>query len=103
MERQTPRRPQSRALPVQGHFDINAQLCTAQGPKASTLQIATHGFALNKNYWDIRYRPSNYSYVDAAVAAGYSILTYDRLGAGDSSIADAYDVLQAPLQECHRD
>ena len=30
--------------------------------------------------------------------AGYSILTYDRLGDGLSSKPDAYDVLQTPLQ-----
>jgi len=36
--------------------------------------------------------------VDAALAAGYSIFTYDRLGVGQSDKPDAYDVVQTPAQ-----
>lgn len=42
--------------------------------------------------------PENYSYVRAATNAGYSILTYDRLGVGDSDKPDAYDIVQAPVE-----
>jgi pimeloyl-ACP methyl ester carboxylesterase len=44
----------------------------------------------------VEINPSEYSYVDAAVAKGYSILTYDRLGTGASDKPDAYDVVQIP-------
>lgn len=35
--------------------------------------------------------------MDAAVNAGYSILTYDRLGTGKSDHPDAYDIVQGPV------
>ena len=44
-----------------------------------------------KRYWDIDVNPEEYSYLDAAITEGYSILTYDRLGTGQSDIPeDAY-------------
>ena len=46
-------------------------------------------------YWDIEIDPEDYSYVGSALRHGYSILTYDRLGTGNSTKADAYEVLQA--------
>lgn len=42
--------------------------------------------------------PSANSYVSSALDAGYSILTYDRLGTGLSSKPDAYTHLQGPLE-----
>ncbi|KAK8135424.1 hypothetical protein PG984_003364 [Apiospora sp. TS-2023a] len=44
-------------------------------------------------YRDVEYQPADSSYVDAAVRAGYSILTFNRLGVGQSSEPDACDVL----------
>jgi pimeloyl-ACP methyl ester carboxylesterase len=82
-----------------GTFNIHAQLCV---PKSSTkkhiLQIATHGVHYDSRYWDSEYQPEKHSYVDATLKAGYSILTYDRLGVGQSTIPDAYTVVQAPLE-----
>lgn len=39
-----------------------------------------------------------HSYVDAAISKGYSILTFDRIGTGESEIPDAYDVVQAATE-----
>jgi pimeloyl-ACP methyl ester carboxylesterase len=50
------------------------------------------------SYWDPELKPENYSYVDAALNAGYSILIYDRLGTGKSDKPDAYDIVQGPPQ-----
>jgi len=50
------------------------------------------------SYWDPELKPEKYSYVDAALAAGYSILIYDRLGTGQSEKPDAYDMVQFPSQ-----
>ncbi|KAF4989029.1 hypothetical protein FGRMN_9401 [Fusarium graminum] len=84
---------------VHGTYSINAQLCIpSQGKKSDILQIATHGFGFDKRYWDPSIKPEEYSYVDAALSKGYSILTYDRIGVGKSEKADAYDVIQGPLQ-----
>ena len=86
-------------ITISSTFNISAKLCIPPtGAKKSHLQIATHGLGFDKRYWDPTINPSEYSYVDAALAAGYRILTYDRLGTGLSDKPDAYNVVQAPLQ-----
>ncbi|KAF4948192.1 hypothetical protein FGADI_9820 [Fusarium gaditjirri] len=86
-------------LPVHGTYSISAQLCIpADGEKSDILQVATHGLGFDKRYWDPELRPEEYSYVDTAIARGYSILTYDRLGTGKSSKADGYNEVQLGLQ-----
>ncbi|KAL4928126.1 alpha/beta fold hydrolase [Aspergillus undulatus] len=87
--------------PVHETFSISAQLCVPQhsnNGKADILQIATHGFGFDKRYWDSELDPEKYSYVDAGLAAGYSVLTYDRLGVGHSDKPDAYEIVQAPVE-----
>ena len=50
-------------------------------------------------YWDISYNNFNYSYIDTAVDKyGFSTLSIDRFGIGNSSIADPLDVVQAPAE-----
>ncbi|KAL4804684.1 Alpha/Beta hydrolase protein [Aspergillus unguis] len=84
-------------------FQISAQLCIPQGSAtganaSNVLQIATHGFGFDKKYWDSALHPEKYSYVNAALNAGYSILTYDRLGVGKSDKPDAYKVVQGAVE-----
>ena len=81
-------------------FSIHAQLCIPNvlGTKQGILQIATHGAHYDGRYWDPELDRENQSYVEASLKAGYSILTYDRLGAGQSDHPDAYDMVQAPLE-----
>ncbi|KAK5720524.1 hypothetical protein LTR17_014925 [Elasticomyces elasticus] len=82
-----------------GTFNIHVQLCIpTNGKHEQTLQIATHGVHYDGRYWDSAYHPEEHSYVEASLAAGYSILTYDRLGVGQSDILDAYTVVQAPVE-----
>lgn len=81
-----------------GTFKIHAQLCIPKNFKKDVLQIATHGVHYDSRYWDSKYRPEKHSYVEATLKAGYSILTYDRLGVGQSDKPDAYTVVQAPLE-----
>ncbi|KAJ9605604.1 hypothetical protein H2200_010261 [Cladophialophora chaetospira] len=86
-------------IPVDQTFNIVAQLCVpSSGDKSEILQIATHGAGFDRRYWDVELEPENYSYVRAAIKAGYSILTYDRLGVGESDKPDAYTMVQAPIQ-----
>lgn len=81
-------------------FNIHAQLCVPRSSeKSDILQIATHGVHYDSRYWDSEYQPESHSYVNAVLKAGYSILTYDRLGVGQSDIPDAYTVVQAPLEQ----
>lgn len=87
-----------------GTFDISVEYCTPskKGPKASTIQLLTHGLGFDKKYWDFRLpsAPSNtqYSYIFSALSAGYSTLSWDRLGCGLSSTPDPYLVVQAPIE-----
>lgn len=86
-------------ITVSDTYDISVQLCVPpNGSKKDHLQIATHGLAFDKRYWDAPINPSQYSYVKNAMDAGYSVLTYDRLGTGKSDKPDAYTIVQAPLQ-----
>ena len=61
------------------------QLCrpSYHSPRASTVQLLIHGATYGKSYWD--WPQQRYSYVRAALAAGYSTLAVDRLGVGESS------------------
>ncbi|KAH6887759.1 hypothetical protein B0T10DRAFT_574928 [Thelonectria olida] len=86
-------------IPIHRTFTIAAELCVpSQGKKAHILQLATHGALYDKRYWDVQVKPQEYSYVDAAIRQGYSILTYDRLGNGGSTKPDGYDVVQLPTE-----
>jgi pimeloyl-ACP methyl ester carboxylesterase len=83
-----------------GTYNIHALLCVPEFSEKGkdVLQIATHGVQYDSRYWDPELDRENQSYVEAALKEGYSILTYDRLGVGQSDKPDAYDVVQAPLE-----
>ena len=86
-------------ITVSKTYDIHVQLCVPpNGSKKSHLQLATHGVAYDSRYWDSAVEPEKYSYVNAVLNAGYSILTYDRLGTGQSSKPDGYTDVQAPAE-----
>ncbi|KAL1854216.1 hypothetical protein Plec18167_000133 [Paecilomyces lecythidis] len=86
-------------IPVHDTFNINAKLCTpTQGAKSHILQVASHGSGYDKGYWDIPVSTGKYSYLEAAINQGYSVLIYDRLGVGASSKPDAYDIVQLPVE-----
>jgi pimeloyl-ACP methyl ester carboxylesterase len=55
---------------------------SAQPP---TVQLLVHGGTYNHQYWDWPIRPGRYSYVRRALAAGYAVMSVDRLGYGRSS------------------
>ncbi|KAK7419606.1 hypothetical protein QQX98_003197 [Neonectria punicea] len=83
-------------IEVHEEFTIRAQLCVPpRSNKSSILQIASHGLAFDKRYWDVSSNPEQHNYVDAALGKGYSILTYDRIGTGGSTKPDAYTIVQS--------
>jgi len=74
---------------VSGTYNIAATYCspsvaTHHEPGDSVLQILTHGIGFDKSYWDFPYANYNYSYVNQALAMGYSTFSYDRFGIGGS-------------------
>lgn len=66
---------------------IFARLCLPAGRTPRAVQLLTHGWSYDHNYWDVPDPDggTRYSYVSAAVRAGYATLAYDRLGDGQSS------------------
>ena len=80
---------------ISGTYNIHAQLCTSQSG-GDVLQIASHGAFYDGRYWDAELE--GHSYVNAALEAGYSIPTYDRLGTGQSDKPDPYRTIQAQFE-----
>lgn len=68
----------------------------------SHLQICIRGGQCSYvgcSYWDLPYNSFNYSYIDVAVDQyGFSTLSIDRLGIGNSSIADPLSIVQIPAE-----
>ena len=51
------------------------------------------------SYWDLPYGNFIYSYIDVAVDQyGFSTLSIDRFGIGNSSVADPLNIIQAPAE-----
>ena len=84
---------------VSGTYNIAATYCTPDEGPGKALQILTHGISFDRSYWDFPLFGYNYSYVNAALARGYSTFSYDRLGIGQSSHGDPINEVQASLQE----
>ncbi|KAL6246616.1 hypothetical protein RBB50_006854 [Rhinocladiella similis] len=82
-------------ITISGTYNIHGKLCSPAAG-GDVLQIASHGAHYDGRYWNAD--SPGQSYVDAALGAGYSILTYDRLSAGQSDHPDAYVGIQAPLE-----
>jgi alpha-beta hydrolase superfamily lysophospholipase len=53
--------------------------------RGRTIQVLVPGYTYGRSYWDFPHRPEEYSYVLAAVGAGYATLALDRVGTGASS------------------
>ncbi|KAI1850265.1 hypothetical protein JX266_004123 [Neoarthrinium moseri] len=68
--------------PVESNYTVGATVCGHGGP---TL-VLTHGIIESKLYWQPNLPDAGeYTFIDAAVAAGYTVLSYDRIGVGSSS------------------
>ncbi|KAK0107250.1 hypothetical protein ONS95_003951 [Cadophora gregata] len=92
--------PFSGAKNVTGSYEIAATICSPckSTQKEKTLLLASHGLGYDRRYWDSGLESANYSFVDFAVAQGYSVFFYDRLGTGKSSKVSGYDVPQSTAQ-----
>lgn len=71
-------------VPGLGERTLAGTLCRPAGGAPATVQVLLPGGTYNRTYWDSTYRPEDYSYRRAAVAAGYATFAVDRLGTGAS-------------------
>lgn len=73
------------SVPGASRLTVAGSLCWSGARPPATVQLLLPGATYNRAYWDFPYRPGEYSYVRAAVAAGYATFAIDRLGTGRSS------------------
>ena len=66
---------------------VALRLCLPAGASPNTVQLLVHGCLYNGQYWDFPdpAGTDRYSFVSAALRAGYATLTIDMIGAGRSS------------------
>ncbi|KAL5333761.1 Alpha/Beta hydrolase protein [Aspergillus crustosus] len=83
---------------VDRNFNIHFQYCQPKKAKHSNnvVQILSHGLGFDKSYW--KFGDKETDYIASATAAGYSTLSYDRLGVGKSEQADPYFEVQLGTQ-----
>ncbi|CAD6583989.1 MAG: hypothetical protein TREMPRED_003709 [Tremellales sp. Tagirdzhanova-0007] len=92
------RRPYNKSQIVQsstigGNYSISGTFCIPNkvGSKASTVILATHGLWYDRNYWSLPFETETYNFADRAIAQGYSLFLYDRLGVGGSSKLSGFE------------
>ena len=75
-------------------YNVFGGLCSEGSLQHKTILLALHGATYGHIYWDFPYHPEIYSYVRRATAAGYAVLSIDRIGIGrsDHPPADAVTV-----------
>lgn len=80
---------------VESNYTVGATLCGTGG----TILVTTHGIIESKSYFQPTLaNSSQYNFVNAALAAGYSVLNYDRIGVGSSSRIDPYTDAQFQVE-----
>ena len=65
---------------------IAASFCEpkVKNGKEKTVILATHGIGPGRAHWNSPWKPEEHNFVQAAIAEGYSVFFYDRLGCGAS-------------------
>ncbi|CAE6377905.1 unnamed protein product, partial [Rhizoctonia solani] len=83
---------------VEGTYNIWAQYCQPKGKEGPVpLIIGIHGINFDHSYWEFGYS-KEYNFIEAANKAGYAVLTYDRLGVGQSDKPDGLNVVQSSTE-----
>ncbi|OCF31655.1 hypothetical protein I316_06660 [Kwoniella heveanensis BCC8398] len=85
-------------IPVNGTYSIYFEYCepkNGQSSNSSKIFQTHHGLVGNAGYWNVQLDNSpNNSFAESAAAAGWSTLSYDRLGVGQSAKPDGTNVVQ---------
>ncbi|PGH13130.1 hypothetical protein AJ79_03837 [Helicocarpus griseus UAMH5409] len=88
-------------VPVGGTYNISSTYCEPDEPTES-VQLLAHGTSYNKKYWNVFRLPvqqaERYSWVNFATEKGYATFAIDRLGTGDSTLADPLLEVQMSLE-----
>jgi pimeloyl-ACP methyl ester carboxylesterase len=65
-------------------YSVFGVLCSRGSIRHKTIQVALHGATYSHLYWNWPLEPETYSYMRRATAAGYAVLSLDRIGIGRS-------------------
>lgn len=69
-------------------YEVTGTFCSPKtltgNGREKTVLLATHGIHYDGRYWDSEFQPEQYSFVEHAVDAGFSVFFYDRVGTGRS-------------------
>ncbi|QRW25236.1 alpha/beta hydrolase family protein [Rhizoctonia solani] len=83
---------------IQGTYNIWSQVCHPKGVQGQVpLIIGIHGINFDHSYWEFGYS-KEYNFIEAANKAGYAVLTYDRLGVGQSDKPDGVNIVQSSTE-----
>ncbi|GAA0648500.1 alpha/beta fold hydrolase [Kutzneria viridogrisea] len=64
---------------------IHGQLCAPEGVTAKSVQLLLPGATFNRKYWDLPYKPDQYSYQRDMARNGLATFAVDPIGIGQSS------------------
>ena len=90
--------PQPESVSISGNYELATTYCEPDAGSSNILQILTHGIGFDRGYWDFPINQYNYSYVNYALDHGYSTLSWDRIGLGESSHGDPVSEIQLALE-----
>lgn len=90
--------PVPETVNISGDYELATTYCEPDAGPSNILQILTHGIGFDRGYWDFPINQYNYSYVNYAVDHGYSTLSWDRIGLGESSHGDPVNEIQLALE-----
>lgn len=67
-------------------YTLAASFCTPKdaAKRKKTIILATHGIGQARTHWNSPHLPDQLNFVQHAIAEGYSVWFYDRLGQGES-------------------
>ncbi|CAE6435006.1 unnamed protein product, partial [Rhizoctonia solani] len=83
---------------VEGTYNIWSQICHPSGKEGQVpLIVGIHGINFDHSYWEFGHS-KEYNFIEAANKAGYAVLTYDRLGVGQSDKPDGLNVVQSATE-----
>jgi hypothetical protein len=78
-------------------YQVVGWLCSDGHPRGRPVQLLISGLTYDHRYWDLPYRPDQYSYVQAAVADHQVVFNIDRIGIGQSDHPPA-DLVTVPAE-----
>jgi pimeloyl-ACP methyl ester carboxylesterase len=73
-------------------YNVFGVLCSRGSLQHKTVLVALHGSTYSHTYWDWPFQSETYSFLRRATAAGYAVLTLDRIGIAQSDHPPAADV-----------